>query len=166
MSDCLGMCLWIIDNGVSIGTSAWGVCVYSISGGQMVLTGSISKLGCFSDILCIAVWTGVNCWGFSSNNEYFSVINLDLWSCLLNCLTVFNFATVNMSDFSHSALISVIICLETISLFRLLGCCQGPVVRVFAAVLVLLIGIYGFGLGGLPHFLLTGVVSNVFVLYA
>ena len=25
MSDCLGMCLWIIDNGVSIGTSAWGV---------------------------------------------------------------------------------------------------------------------------------------------
>ena len=28
MSDCLGMCLRIIDNGVSIGTSAWGVCVY------------------------------------------------------------------------------------------------------------------------------------------
>ena len=28
MSDCLGMCLQIIDNGVSIGTSAWGVCVY------------------------------------------------------------------------------------------------------------------------------------------
>ena len=28
MSDCLGMCLWIIDNGVSIGTSAWSVCVY------------------------------------------------------------------------------------------------------------------------------------------
>ena len=80
MSDCLGMCLRIIDNGVSIGTSAWGVCVYSISGGQMVLTGSISKSRCFSDILCIAVLTGVNCWGFSSNNEYFSVINLDLWS--------------------------------------------------------------------------------------
>ena len=29
MSDCLGMCLQIIDNGVSIGTSAWGICVYS-----------------------------------------------------------------------------------------------------------------------------------------
>ena len=61
MSDCLEMCLQIIDNCVSIGISAWGVCVYSISGGQMVLTGSISKFGCFSDILCIAVWTGVNC---------------------------------------------------------------------------------------------------------
>ena len=55
ISDCLGMCLWIIDNGVSIGTSAWGVCVYLISRGQMVLTGSISKSRCFSDILCIAV---------------------------------------------------------------------------------------------------------------
>ena len=27
MSDCLGMCLRIIDKGVSVGTSAWGVCV-------------------------------------------------------------------------------------------------------------------------------------------
>ena len=168
MSNCLGMCLQIIDNGVSIGPSAWGVCVYSISGDQMVLTGSISKSRCFSDILCIAVWTGVNCWGFSGNNKYFSVTNLDLWSCLLNCLTVFNFATVNLSDFSHSVLSSVSICLETISLFRLQGCCWGRVVRFFAAVivLVLLIGICGFGLGGLPHFLLTGVVSNVFVLCA
>ena len=61
MSDCLGMCLWIIDSGVSIGTNAWGVCVYSISRGQMVLTGSISKSRHFSDILCIAVSTGVNC---------------------------------------------------------------------------------------------------------
>ena len=110
MSDCLGMCLGIIDNGVSIGTSPWGICVYSISGGQMVLTGSISKSRCFSDILYIAVWTGVNCWGFSGNKEYFSVINLDLWSCLLYCLTAFNFETVNLSDFSHSALISAIIC--------------------------------------------------------
>ena len=25
--------------------------------------------------------TGVNCSEFSANNEYFSVINLDLWSC-------------------------------------------------------------------------------------
>ena len=83
-------------------------------------------------------------------------------------LTVFNFATVNLSDFSHFVLISVIICLETISLFRLLGCCWGQVIRVFAAVivLVLLIGICGFGLGGLLHFLLTGIVSNVFVLCA
>ena len=168
MSDCLGMCLQIIDNGVSISTSAWGVCVYSISGGQMVLTGSISKSRCFSDILCMAVGTGVNCWGFSGNNEYFSVINLDLWSGLLNCLTVFNFATVNLSNFSHSVLILLILCLGTISLFRLLGCCWGQVFRFFAAVivLVLLIGIHGFGLGGLPHFLLTVVVSNVFVLCA
>ena len=55
MSDCLGMCLRIIDNGVSIGTGAWGVCVYSISRDQMVLTGPISKPGCFSYILCIAI---------------------------------------------------------------------------------------------------------------
>ena len=61
MSDCLGMCLRIMDSGVSIGTSAWGVCVYSISGGQMALTGSISKSVCFSDILCIVVCTAVNC---------------------------------------------------------------------------------------------------------
>ena len=61
MSDCLGMCLRIMDSGVSIGTSAWGVCVYLISGGQMVLTGSFSKFRCFSDILCIAVCTGVDC---------------------------------------------------------------------------------------------------------
>ena len=166
MPDCLGMCLQIIDNGVSIGTSAWGVCVNLISGDQMVLTVSISKSRCFSDILCIAVWTGLNCWGFNGNKEYFSVINLDLWSCLLYCLTELNFATVNLSDFSHSVLISVIICRETISLFRLLGCCQGCIVGVFAAVgvIVLLIGISGFGLGGLLHFLLTGVSSNVFVL--
>ena len=94
--------------------------------------------------------------GFSGNNEYFSVINLDLWSCLLYCLTVLNFATVNLSDFLHSMLISAIICRETISLFRLLGCCQGHVVEAFAAVgvLVLLIGICGFGLGGLCIFTL------------
>ena len=55
MSDCVGMCLGIIDKGVSIGTNAWGVCVNLISGGQMVLTGSISKSRYFSDILCIAV---------------------------------------------------------------------------------------------------------------
>ena len=85
MSDCLGMCLQIIDNGVSIGTSAWGVCVYSISGGQMVLTGSISKSGCFSDILCVAVCTGVNCWGFSGNKEFFLSL---IWIYGLVCYIV------------------------------------------------------------------------------
>ena len=85
MSDCLGMCLWIIDSGVSIGTSAWGVCVYSISGGQMVLTGSISKSGCFSDILCIAVCTGVSCCEFIGNNEYFLSL---IWIYGLVCYTV------------------------------------------------------------------------------
>ena len=76
------------------------------------------------------------------------------------------FATVNLSDFSHSTLISAIICWETILLFRLLGCCWGHVVEAFAAVrdLVLLLGISGFGLGGIPHFDFTGVASNVFVL--
>ena len=50
MSDYLGMCLQIIGNGVSIGTSTWGISVYLISRGRMVLTGSISKSGCFSDM--------------------------------------------------------------------------------------------------------------------
>ena len=119
----------------------------------MLLTGSISKSGCVSDIFCIAVCTGVYCWGVSGNKEYFSVINLALWYCLLYFLTAFNFVTVNLSDFLHSALILVIIC-------------QGRIVGVFAAVgvLVLLIGISGFSLGGLPCFLFTGIASNVFVL--
>ena len=41
-------------------------------------------------------------------------------------------------------------------------------VRFFAAVgvLGLLLGVCGFGLGGLPHFLLMVVASNVFVLCA
>ena len=60
MSDCHGICCLIIDRGVSVGTNAWEVCVYSISGGQMVLTGCISKSGCFSDNHCKAVYTGVN----------------------------------------------------------------------------------------------------------
>ena len=47
MSDCIGMCLQIIDNGVSIGTSAWGICVYLISGGQIALTGSFQNPGVF-----------------------------------------------------------------------------------------------------------------------
>ena len=60
MSDCHGICFLIIDSGVSVGTNAWEVCVYSISGGQIVLTGYISKSGCFSDNHCKAVCTGVN----------------------------------------------------------------------------------------------------------
>ena len=60
MSDCHGICFLIIDSGVSIGMSAWGVCVYSISGGLIVLTGCISKSGCFSDNHCKAVCAGVN----------------------------------------------------------------------------------------------------------
>ena len=60
MSDCHSICFLIIDSGVSVGTNAWEVCVYSISGGQIVLTGSIPKSGCFSDNHCKAVCTGVN----------------------------------------------------------------------------------------------------------
>ena len=42
---------------------------------------------------------------------------------------------------------------------------SGCVVEVAAVgVLVLLIGISDFGLGGLPHFCFTGVVSNALVL--
>ena len=66
------------NNGVSMGTSGWGVLVYSISGGLMVLTGCILKLGCFSDSLHKAVCALVNCCGFIGKSEYFSVINLDL----------------------------------------------------------------------------------------
>ena len=47
MSDCCGICFLMMDSGVSVGTSAWGICVYSTSVGLMVLTGCISKSGCF-----------------------------------------------------------------------------------------------------------------------
>ena len=60
MSDCCGICFLVIDSGVLVGMSAWGVCVYSISGDLMVLTGCISKSGCFSDNHCKAVCAGVN----------------------------------------------------------------------------------------------------------
>ena len=60
MSDCHGICFLIIDSGVSVGMSAWGVCVYSISGGLMLLTACISKSGCFSDNHCKTVCAGVN----------------------------------------------------------------------------------------------------------
>ena len=60
MSDYHGICFLIIDSGESVGMSALGVCVYSISGGLMVLMDHISKSGCFSDNHCKAVCTGVN----------------------------------------------------------------------------------------------------------
>ena len=60
MSDWHGICFLIIDKGVSVGTNAWVVCVYSISGDQMVLTGCISKSGCFSVNHYKAVCMGVN----------------------------------------------------------------------------------------------------------
>ena len=60
MSDCHGICFLIIDRGVSVVTNALEVCVYSISGGWMVLTGCISKSRCFSDIHCKADCAGVN----------------------------------------------------------------------------------------------------------
>ena len=60
MSNCPGICFLMMDNGASIGMSAWDVHVYSTSGGLMVLTGCISKSGCFSDKHCKAVWAGVN----------------------------------------------------------------------------------------------------------
>ena len=75
MSDCQGMCFLMTNSGVSMGTSGWEVLVYSISGGLMVLTGCISKSGCFSHNLCKAVCTGVE---FIGKSEYFSVISLDL----------------------------------------------------------------------------------------
>ena len=78
MTDCHGICFLIIDSGLSVGTSAWGVSVYSISGGLMVLTGCISKSGCFSDNLYKAVCIGVNCCGFMGKSKCFSVSNLDL----------------------------------------------------------------------------------------
>ena len=51
---------------------------YSISRGQMVLTGCISKSGCFSDNHCKAVCAGVNEYDWDGKSEYFSVIRLVL----------------------------------------------------------------------------------------
>ena len=60
MYDCCGIRFLIIDSGVSVGTNAWEVCVYSISRGQIMLTGCILKSGCFSYNHWKAVYTGVN----------------------------------------------------------------------------------------------------------
>ena len=81
-------------------------------------------------------------------------------------LTVFSFATVNLSDFLPSALILLTNSLETISLLQILIILWGHAVRVFAAVMLLKLEFEfsDLGLGGLPHFLLTCVVSIDFVL--
>ena len=78
MSDFQGMCFLIIDNAVSVGINTWGVCVYSIFRGLIVLMGCISKSGCFSDNHCKVVCTGVNACDCEVKSEYFFVIKLDL----------------------------------------------------------------------------------------
>ena len=80
---------------------------------------------------------------------------------------VFSFATVNPSDFSNSALILLINSLQTISLLGILIILRGHAVRVFAAVMLLKLEFKfsDLGLGGLPYFLLTCVVSIDFVLW-
>ena len=72
-------------------------------------------------------------------------------------LTLFNFATVNLSDFSHSALIFMINSLEAVSLSKVLGAFQGHVVQVVAAVVEFIFEFEfsNFALGGLPYFFLT-----------
>ena len=79
---------------------------------------------------------------------------------------VFNFATVNLSDFSCSALILLTSSLEAMSLLGILVVLWGHVVQVVAAVVSFRFGFRfsGFALGGLPHFLLTCVVSNDLVI--
>ena len=72
MSDCLEICFLITDNGVSTGISCSGVVLYSLSGDPIVLTGFISKSGCFSVSLCKAVCAGVNLWVLK--NIFLSVI--------------------------------------------------------------------------------------------
>ena len=64
-------CAWICNSNPCI------TCIFNFWG-LMMLTGCISKSGCFSDSLCKAVCAGVNCYGFIGKSEYFSVINLDL----------------------------------------------------------------------------------------
>ena len=103
---------------------------------------------------------------FIGKSKNFSIINLDLESCLYGLLTVFSFATVNLSDFSSSALILLINSLEAMSLLGILIVLWGHAVRVIAAVVhfKLEFEFLSFDLGGLLHFLLTCVVSIDFVL--
>ena len=90
MSDCLGICFLMTDNGVSTGTSVLEVLVYSISRGLIVLTACISKSGCFSDSLCKTVCTGVNCCGLIGKIDIFlsliwiySSVCEVYWHCLI-----------------------------------------------------------------------------------
>ena len=79
---------------------------------------------------------------------------------------VFSFATVNLSDFSHSALILLTNSLEAMTLLGILIVLRGHAVRVVAAVELYKFEFSGFNLGGLPCFLLTCVASIDFVLWA
>ena len=73
---------------------------------------------------------------------------------------------LTLFDFSRSMLILLTNSLETISLLGILIILQGRAVRVFAAVALLQLEFKfsDLGLAGLPHFLLTCVVSIDFVL--
>ena len=79
---------------------------------------------------------------------------------------VFSFATVNLSDFSHFALILLTSSLEAMSLLGILIVLWGHVVRMVAAVVHFgfEFRFSSFALGGLPFFLLICVVSNDLVL--
>ena len=70
---------------------------------------------------------------------------------------VFNFATVNLSDFTHSALIFLTNSLEAMSLSKVLVVLRGCVVRVFASVeeFGFEFEFSNFALDSLPRFLLT-----------
>ena len=70
---------------------------------------------------------------------------------------VFNFVTVNLSDFSRSTLIFLTNSLEAMSLYKVLVALWGHVVSVVAAVVKFEFEFEfsSFALGGLPHFLLT-----------
>ena len=133
MSDCHGICPLIIESSVSVGMNAWGVCVYSISSGLMVLMACISKSGCFSDSCCKAVCAGVNGYDLVGKREHFSIIRLDLYFCLFPLTMESNLATVNLSDFSHSTVTLSSKSLEIISSLEFLFICLGYVVCVFAA---------------------------------
>ena len=65
---------------------------------------------------------------------------------------VFSFATVNLSDFSHSALILLTDSLEAMSLLGILIVLWSCAVRVIAAVVHLKFEFSSLDLGGLPHF--------------
>ena len=77
--------------------------------------------------------------------------------CFSGLLTVFSFATVNLSDFSHSMLILLTNSLEAMSLLGILIVLWGCAVQVVAAVMHFKFEFEfsNFDLGGLLHFLYT-----------